>query len=128
MKTLKDYIIEANDDKDQNNSTTTTTEAPDIPESQMFTLDFNELEGADDIIKQLEGKDNIEIADKKVVITVKRDEEFCPECLELLNKYASDLRKESRNATYESYAQLTKRFANTVGELNKYIDEIKDAK
>lgn len=115
MKTLKDYIIESHGD---------------MTTSKNIKFNFKSLSEADNKIKEMIdicSNDNIEFiqSDESITITVTRDQAEHNKLNNLtsfLDSYSTALRKDSKNASNESYAQTTKKFKNNVESLHEFIE------
>lgn len=117
MKTLKDYIlensVEINEDSDE----------------KKITFNFDGLENDEETLKSFEGKDFCEIEDKKLTVTINKDNcDKLDTVQDILQQYADFLRKSTRNASDEQYAQKTHKFADKVAEFNTILDEFQNPK
>lgn len=118
MKDLKNYILEKATDE----------ETKEVPQSKSFTFDFAGLTNAEDTQKSLDdlaSKHGLSLAKDgdKVSFTVTKDTDI-EAVQDVLQQYAETLRKEPKNASDEQYAQKTKKFAETVGAMNDYLDDL----
>lgn len=116
MKDLKNYILEKSDEKHE------------VPASKSFSFDFSGLSDAEDTIKSLEdlaSKHGVTLSKDgdKVSVTVTKDTDI-EAIQDVLQQYSQSLRSEQKNSSDEQYAQKTKKFASTVGDMNDYLDEL----
>lgn len=127
MKSLIDYIRENRVDVHK------TSIFESESESETFTLSFSELENYKEIIEQvnnLASENGIEVESTEKSLTIKLTTELAKNSkdkidpiLDVLQHYAETIRKDSKNASSESYAQLTKKFADTVKSIESFIEE-----
>lgn len=119
MKDLKKYILEKAEDDAKKSS---------VPASKSFTFDFSGLSEAEDTMKSLEdlgSKHGVNVSKDgdKVSFTITKDTDI-EAIQDVLQQYAQVLRSEQKNSSDEQYAQKTKKFAETVGDMNDYLDEL----
>lgn len=96
-------------------------------ESTSVTLNFGGLEGAEDTLKSLEGKEGCTIEDDKVTISVNADNASkLDSVVDILQQFAETLRSSSKRSSDEQYAQKTKAFAENVSKIVDKIDEIEN--
>ena len=112
MKHLQDYI---NEQAQLNEDT----------ESKTVTFDFTDLENAEETIKSLESMEGISVDDKKVTLTINKDNvEKIGTAQDILQQFCQTVRNSTKRTNDEQYAQKTKSFEIKVGEMNDAIDEI----
>lgn len=112
MKSLQDFIIESN-------------EINEGKDTASITFDFTDLENAEETIDSLKDKEGVSIEDKKVTVTINKDNVAKLDSVQdILQQYSDTIRNSTKRTNDEQYAQKTKSFAEKVGELNDAIDEI----
>lgn len=122
MKSLVDYINE-NLNKQINES----------EDSKSFTFSFKELPNAKETIESLvnmaEDK-GLDVESTEDSFTIKLTKELCKDnrdkidgIQDVLQQYSDMNRKDSKNASSESYAQLTASFEKKVDEFVSFIDD-----
>lgn len=95
--------------------------------SALVTFNFDTLEGAEDILKSLEGREGCDIEDNKLTVTVTADNvSKLDSVVDILQQYSSTIRNSPKRSSDEAYAQKTKAFAENVAKLNDKIDEIEN--
>lgn len=121
MKSLLEYINESTQ------SSTTTT-------SKVISLNFKSLTNSEETIKQLlelcdDNNINYVQSDEKIDITITKtnnDNGEIKNVYNFLNDYATNLRKETQNASNESYAQKTHSFKDKVDSIQAFMDELEE--
>jgi hypothetical protein len=119
MKTLRDYIAESHGD---------------MSSSKNIVFNFSKLTDGEQKKKELmdlctSDFINFAEADNKLTITITKDQaekNKLSNVYDFLNDYATSLRKEIKNASDESYAQITKKFKINVDSINEFIESIKN--
>jgi len=112
MKHLQDYINEQ-------------AQLNEAVESKTVTFDFTDLENAEETIKSLESMEGISVDDKKVTLTINKDNvEKIGTAQDILQQFCQTIRNSTKRTNDEQYAQKTKSFETKVGEMNDAIDEI----
>ena len=112
MKSLVEFINEQSQVNEESTSKT-------------ITLDFTDLENAEETLKSLEGMEGCTIEDKKLTVTITSDNvSKLGTVQDILQQYSNVLRSSSKRTNDEQYAQKTKKFESSVGELNDALDEI----
>lgn len=117
MKSLLEYIYES-------------TESGDSTTSKNISLNFKSLNNGEETInKVIELCNNHNLnclqSDEKLNITITRancDKGEVDELYDFLNDYTTNLRKEIKNASDESYAQKTLKFKNNVESINDFMN------
>lgn len=110
MKSLKEYLIESN-----------VIESSECTDSKTFIFDFTDIENGEETVKSLEGKENYSIDGNKVTVTICNGKETDTE---ILKQAIESIRKQSKNASNEQYAQKTKALATKLSELFDYQDSL----
>lgn len=114
MKTLQEYLIES-------------TNVFEDDESKTVTFDFTDLENAEETINSLKDKEGVSVDGNKVTITITSDNvDNLSSVQDILQQYCSTIRSSSKRSSNEQYAQKTKSFEQSVGEMNDIIDEIQN--
>lgn len=114
MKTLQEYLIES-------------TNVFEGDDSKTVTFDFTDLENAEETINSLKDKEGVSVDDNKVTITITSDNvDNLGSVQDILQQYCSTIRSSSKRSSNEQYAQKTKSFEESVGEMNDIIDEIQN--
>ena len=109
MKSLVEYIKGLN-------------EACDNCEEKVITFNFTDLEGADDILKELATKDGCDVDEKELKVTVNTGNyDKLASVQEILQKYTQEIRTSVKRSENEAYAQKTVKFENKMNELNDTI-------
>ena len=112
MKHLQDYINEQ-------------AQLNEAVESKTVTFDFTDLENAEETIKSLESMEGISVDDKKVTLTINKDNvEKIGTAQDILQQFCQTVRNSTKRTNDEQYAQKTKSFETKIGEMNDAIDEI----
>lgn len=112
MKHLQDYINEQ-------------AQLNEAAESKTITFDFTDLENAEETIKSLESMEGISVDDKKVTLTINKDNvEKIGTAQDILQQFCKTIRSSQKRSSDEQYAQKTKSFETKIGEMNDAIDEI----
>ena len=110
MKSLSEYIKE-NLNIENNNAGS-------------VKFNFDGMDNADDILKQLSSFQSVSINDKEVEIVCDANVDELNEVYDILKKYSDDERNGSHRINDEQYAQKTIKFAEKVNELKKMIEKI----
>ena len=110
MKSLSEYIKE-NLNIENNNAGS-------------VKFNFDGMDNADDILKQLSSFQSVSINDKEVEIVCDANVDELNEVYDILKKYSDDERSGSHRTNDEQYAQKTIKFAEKVNELKKMIEKI----
>lgn len=121
MKNLSEYVKESFDTVESEVEEIVESETP---ESKEFTFDFTDLDNADDIIKTLQENDAVNVDDKKVTLTVKKDDKNVESAMEEIRKYTEQIRSSSRRSSDEKYAQRTVKFAKVTADADAFINEL----
>lgn len=112
MKRLQDFIIESG-------------EINEGKDTASITFDFTDLENADKTIESLKDKEGVSVEDKKVTVTINKDNVAKLDSVQdILQQYSDTIRNSTKRTNDEQYAQKTKSFEEKVGELNDALDEI----
>lgn len=122
MKSLKDYIIYES------------TEHGDSTTSKIIKLNFSNIENAKGMIEELSNKCqsknvNCICSDEIITLTITReqcDNGAINDIYKLLYNYITNVRKNIKNASDESYAQKTRKLLNKIEEINKFINISKE--
>ena len=110
MKSLSEYIKE-NLNIENNNAGS-------------VKFNFDGMDNADDILKQLSSFQSVSINDKEVEVVCDANVDELNEVYDILKKYSDDERSGSHRTNDEQYAQKTIKFAEKVNELKKMIEKI----
>lgn len=110
MKSLSEYIKE-NLNIENNNAGS-------------VKFNFDGMDNADDILKQLSSFQSVSINDKEVEVVCDANVDELNEVYDILKKYSDDERSGSHRINDEQYAQKTIKFAEKVDELKKMIEKI----
>ena len=110
MKSLSEYIKE-NLNIENNNAGS-------------VKFNFDGMDNADDILKQLSSFQSVSINDKEVEIVRDANVDELNEVYDILKKYSDDERSGSHRTNDEQYAQKTIKFAEKVDKLKKMIEKI----
>ena len=110
MKSLSEYIKE-NLNIENNNAGS-------------VKFNFDGMDNADDILKQLSSFQSVSINDKEVEIVCDANVDELNEVYDILKKYSDDERSGSHRTNDEQYAQKTIKFAEKVDKLKKMIEKI----
>lgn len=87
-------------------------------------FDFDGMDNADDILKQLSSFQSVSVNDKKVEVVCDANVDELNEVYDILKKYSDDERNGMHRTNDEQYAQKTIKFAEKVDELKKMIEKI----
>ena len=87
-------------------------------------FDFDGMDNADDILKQLSSFQSVSVNDKKVEVVCDANVDELNEIYDILKKYSDDEHSGMHRANDEQYAQKTIKFAEKVDELKKMIEKI----
>ena len=100
--------------------------------SNVFTFNFKDLPDGKDTLKnaiELAEQNNLAVTTTDDTLTIEvtddlkvKQDKINP-VRDLLEQYAADIRKDTKNASSESFAQLTKRFADTVKAFGAYLTD-----
>lgn len=110
MKSLSEYIKE-NLNIENNNAGS-------------VKFNFDGMDNADDILKQLSSFQSVSINDKEVEVVCDANVDELNEVYNILKKYSDDERSGSHRTNDEQYAQKTIKFTEKVNELKKMIEKI----
>lgn len=110
MKSLSEYIKE-NLNIENNNAGS-------------VKFNFDGMDNADDILKQLSSFQSVSINDKEVEVVCDANVDELNEVYDILKKYSDDERSGIHRTNDEQYAQKTIKFAEKVNELKKMIEKI----
>ena len=110
MKSLSEYIKENLDIENINKGS--------------VKFDFDGMDNADDILKQLSSFQSVSVNDKKVEVVCDANVDELNEIYDILKKYSDDERNGMHRTNDEQYAQKTIKFAEKVDELKKMIGKI----
>lgn len=110
MKSLSEYIKENLDIENINKGS--------------VKFDFDGMDNADDILKQLSSFQSVSVNDKKVEVVCDANVDELNEIYDILKKYSDDERNGMHRTNDEQYAQKTIKFAEKVDELKKMIEKI----
>lgn len=121
MKSLLEYINES-------------TQSSTASTSKVISLNFKSLTNSEETIKQLlelcdDNNINYVQSDEKIDITITKtnnDNGEIENVYNFLNDYATNLRKETQNASNESYAQKTHSFKDKVDSIQAFMDELEE--
>ena len=86
-----------------------------------ITFDFTDLEDGEDTLKSFEDKENCEVKDNKLTVSVCNKLDSVQD---ILQQYGDKLRRSSKATNDESYAKKVKKFNSKVEELNNAIEEM----
>ena len=87
-------------------------------------FNFDGMDNADDILKQLSSFQSASINDKEVEVVCDANVDELNEVYDILKKYSDDERSGRHRTNDEQYAQKTIKFAEKVDELKKMIEKI----
>ena len=87
-------------------------------------FNFDGMDNADDILKQLSSMQSASVNDKEVKVICDANVDELNEIYDILKKYSDDERNGSHRTNDEQYAQKTIKFAEKVDELKKMIEKI----
>lgn len=110
MKSLSEYIKENLDIENINKGS--------------VKFDFDGMDNADDILKQLSSFQSVSVNDKEVEVVCDANVDELNEIYDILKKYSDDERSGMHRTNDERYAQKTIKFAEKVDELKKMIEKI----
>ena len=110
MKSLSEYIKENLDIENINKGS--------------VKFDFDGMDNADDILKQLSSFQSVSVNDKEVEVVCDANVDELNEIYDILKKYSDDERNGMHRTNDEQYAQKTIKFAEKVDELKKMIEKI----
>ena len=117
MKNLYEYVqesIEKFEDTQINES-----------QAKTFTFNFKSINDSEDFIKSLEGQDNVTIDGEKVTVNVtEENKDKLETVIDLLQQFIDKSRKDTKNASDETYAQKTKSLETKLGEMHEFIDSL----
>ena len=95
-------------------------EAQEESKVKSFVFDFTGLENGEETMKSLCGDDCP--ADGKFTLEVDaNDPDAVEKELDILQQFAETIRRSTKNASNEQYAQLTKKFANVVKSVQDFL-------
>lgn len=111
MKALKDFISESmNENQNEKMSKT-------------FEFDFTDIEAAKDLLESFKDKENAEVKDNKIKLTVSNENKASSE-IESLSSKIKEIRSEQKNFSDEQYAQKTKKLESKLSEIDEFLKEI----
>lgn len=117
MKNLYEYVqesIEKIEDNQINES-----------ESKSFTFNFKSINDSEDFIKSLEEQEYVTIDGEKVTVNVTdENKDKLETIIDLLQQFIDKSRKDTKNASDETYAQKTKSLEVKLGEMHTFIDSL----
>lgn len=117
MKNLYEYVqesIEKIEDNQINES-----------ESKNFTFNFKSINDSEDFIKSLEEQEYVTIDGEKVTVNVTdENKDKLETVIDLLQQFIDKSRKDTKNASDETYAQKTKSLEAKLGEMHTFIDSL----
>lgn len=131
MKSLKDYIYESSEEIKTNgernvDSKEEVKEAKPV-EPKDFKLNFKNLEGSkeelENLVNELQ-KSGFTFENEEEVITLNlgpNDKDKFKNVLDELNKYVKTIRSSQKRSSDENYAQLTKKFEDSVKKIETYF-------
>lgn len=91
-------------------------------EDKEITFDFTDLEGAEDILKELSTKDGCNVDDNKLTVSVNTGNyDKLSSVQDILQKYTQKIRTSVKRSENEMYAQKTVKFENQMNKLNETI-------
>lgn len=132
MKSLKDYIYESSEEIKTNgernvDSKEGVKEAKPV-EPKDFKLNFKNLEGAkeelENLVSELQ-KSGFTFENEEEVITLNlgpNDKDKFKSILDILHKYIKTIRTSLKRSSDEQYAQLTKKFEDSVNKIEAYFE------
>ena len=131
MKSLKDYIYESSEEIKTNgernvDSKEEVKEAKPV-EPKDFKLNFKDLEGSKEVLENLVSelqKSGFTFENEEEVITLNlgpNDKDKFKNVLDVLNKYVKTIRSSQKRSSDENYAQLTKKFEDSVKKIETYF-------
>ena len=132
MKSLKDYIYESSEEIKTNgernvDSKEGVKEAKPV-EPKDFKLNFKNLEGAkeelENLVSELQ-KSGFAFENEEEVITLNlgpNDKDKFKSVLDILHKYVKTIRFSPKRSSNEQYAQLTKKFEESVKKIETYFE------
>ena len=115
MKALKDFISESINE-----------EAKESKMSKTFEFDFTDIEGAKEILDSFKDKENVEIDENKLKLTISDTNKATSE-IDTLTSKIKDIRGAQKNFSDESYAQKTKKLESKLSEVDEFLKEIDTA-
>ena len=110
MKSLSEYIKENLDIENINEGS--------------VKFNFDGMDNADDILKQLSSMQSASVNDKEVEVICDANVDELNEIYDILKQYSDDERKGIHRTNDEQYAQKTIKFAEKVDELKEMIEKI----
>ena len=87
-------------------------------------FNFDAMDNADDILKQLSSMQSASVNDKEVEVICDANVDELNEIYDILKQYSDDERKGIHRTNDEQYAQKTIKFAEKVDELKEMIEKI----
>ena len=99
-----------------------------INESCSLSINFDGLDDAEDILKQLADMDGAEVTENTVELSCDAGAESLKKVYDILKKYSDKQRNSQHRSSDEQYAQKTVKFENKVNELNNMIQELEKPK
>jgi len=111
MKTLKNFILEASEQKNEGT----------------IKFNFSGLEYAEETLKSFANKSECSVEDETLTVSVTPDTVAnIGATQDILQQYADKLMGSPKRSSDEQYAQKIRKFADKVRELNDKIDEIEN--
>lgn len=99
-------------------------------ENKTFSFSFNGLENAKETLESLEKIDYVttSVDDEKASVLVNKDNANKMDTFQdIMQQYIDTLRKSTKIASDEQYAQKVKSFANKFNEFVAFIDELQNS-
>lgn len=94
-------------------------------QSKSFTFNFNGIIDSEDFIKSLEEQEYVTIDGEKVTVNVTdENKDKLETVIDLLQQFIDKSRKDTKNASDETYAQKTKSLEDKLGEMHTFIDSL----
>ena len=87
-------------------------------------FNFDGMDNADDILKQLSSMQSASVNDKEVEVVCDANVDELNEVYDILKKYSDNERSGRHRTNDEQYAQKTIKFAEKVDELKEMIEKI----
>lgn len=120
MKSLQNFITEAQDDTDIKKVKKEQTE-----DAKTVVLDFTGINGADDLVKTVDGETGITVDGTKITVDATKDNaNDISDVLDTIKKTYIAAKKVEKTTNSESFSAKVKKIGKGLSALYDYVDKI----
>ena len=120
MKSLQNFITEAQDDTDIKKVKKEQTE-----DAKTVVLDFTGINGADDLVKTVDGETGITVDGTKITVDATKDNaNDISDVLDTIKKTYIAAKKVEKTTNSESFSAKVKKIGKGLSALYDYVDKV----